>query len=87
MPGISDWLCLSLLSSIPLVGNQLLVLFFSIDVILACPESGFWFIYQKDNYDSPEQVGAGVAQERGTDVERREALGGRAPVHSAGAKP
>ena len=34
----------------------------------------------------PEQVGAGVAQERGTAVERREALGSRAPVHSAGAK-
>jgi hypothetical protein len=32
----------------------------------------------------PEQVGAGVAQERGTAVERREALGGRAPVHSPG---
>lgn len=33
------------------------------------------------------QGGVGVAQERGTAVERREALGGRAPVHSAGAKP
>ena len=30
--------------------------------------------------------GVGVAQERGTAVERREALEGRAPVHSAGAK-
>jgi len=28
----------------------------------------------------------GVAQERGTAVERREAFGGRAPVHSAGTK-
>ena len=34
----------------------------------------------------PEQVGAGVAQERGTAVERREAFGSRAPVHSAGKK-
>lgn len=33
------------------------------------------------------QGGVGVAQERGTAVERREALGSRAPVHSAGAKP
>jgi len=31
--------------------------------------------------------GVGVAQERGTSVERRETFGGRAPVHSAGAKP
>jgi len=33
------------------------------------------------------QGGVGVAQERGTAVERREALSGRAPVHSAGTKP
>ena len=35
----------------------------------------------------PEPVGAGVAQERGTAVERREALEGRAPVHSSRTKP
>ena len=33
------------------------------------------------------QGGVSVAQERGTAVERREALGGRAPVHSTGTKP
>jgi hypothetical protein len=32
------------------------------------------------------QGGVGVAQERGAAVERREAFGGRAPVHSAGTK-
>ena len=32
------------------------------------------------------QGGVGVAQERGTAVERREAFGGRAPVHAAGTK-
>lgn len=33
------------------------------------------------------QGGVSVAQERGTAIERREALGGRAPVHSTGTKP
>ncbi|MBI3484960.1 MAG: hypothetical protein HY012_07400 [Acidobacteria bacterium] len=32
----------------------------------------------------PEHVGAGVAQGRGTAVERREASGGRAPVNASG---